>query len=164
MSNNYIRPIDRVLSGATTLDMSGPWSDDNEWVFRIPQSFSFTGVSPSGCLALYLGHSLGAVFVSASHQTGLDTRSMVRKDTRWGWGILPLCRDAVGVFYNPSRLWWILLSILADLNNSVAGMVLILLPQIFSPSSLFYKSLRTVPCVPATISISDILIFKRDFF
>ena len=28
---------------------------------------------------------------------------IVYKDTRWG-GVVPLCRDAVGVFYRPSRL------------------------------------------------------------
>ena len=59
---------------------SGPGSDGNEGVLQIPQSFSVTGTSPSDCLVSYLGHSFG------------------------GEGVLPLCREAVGVFYNPSQL------------------------------------------------------------
>ena len=68
----------RALSGATTLGHSGPGSGGNEGVLLIPQSSSITGTSPLDCLVSYLGHSLGKV--------------------------LPLCRDAVGVFYSPSRL------------------------------------------------------------
>ena len=45
-------------------------------VLRIPQSTSTAGTSPSDCHI---------------------------QDTRWG-GVLPLCREAVGVFYSPSRL------------------------------------------------------------
>ena len=59
---------------------SGPGSDDNEGVVHIPQSSIITGTSPSDCLASYPGHSLG------------------------GGGALPLCIDAVGVFYSPSQL------------------------------------------------------------
>ena len=33
-----IRPIDRALSGSTTLDQSGPGSDGNEGVLHTPQS------------------------------------------------------------------------------------------------------------------------------
>ena len=73
-----IWPIDRTLSSATTPGQNGPGSDGNERVFHIPQSSSITGTSPSDCLVSYLGHSLGAG--------------------------LPLCRDAVCVFYSPSRL------------------------------------------------------------
>ena len=68
--------MDKALSGATTPGQSGPGSDGNEGVLRIPQSSSIAGISPSDCL----GHSLG-----------------------WG-GVLPLCKEAVGVFYSPSRL------------------------------------------------------------
>ena len=57
---------------------SGQGSDDNVGVLCIPQSWSITGTSPSDCLVLYLGHSLGEV--------------------------LPLCREAVGIFYSPSQL------------------------------------------------------------
>ena len=39
---------------------SGPGSDGNEGVFRIPQSPSITGISPSDCLVSYAGYSLGA--------------------------------------------------------------------------------------------------------
>ena len=48
-------------------------------MLRIPQSSSITGTSPSDCLLSYPGYS----FVG---------------------GVLPLCRDAVGVFYCLSRL------------------------------------------------------------
>ena len=54
-----IWPIDKVLSGATTPDRSEPGIDCNEGVLRIPQSSSITGTSPSGCLVLNPGHSLG---------------------------------------------------------------------------------------------------------
>ena len=38
-----IWPIDRTLSGATTPGQSGPGSDGNEGVLRIPQNSSITG-------------------------------------------------------------------------------------------------------------------------
>ena len=44
-------PIDRTLSGATTPGQSGPGSDGNEEVHRIPQSV--TGTSSSGYLLSY---------------------------------------------------------------------------------------------------------------
>ena len=58
MSNSSIRPIDRTLSGATTLGQSGPRSNGNEGVFRITQSSSITGTSPSDCFVSYPGYSL----------------------------------------------------------------------------------------------------------
>ena len=57
MSNSSILPIDGVLSGATTLGQSGPGSNSNEWVLRIPQSFSITEASPLDGLMSYPGHS-----------------------------------------------------------------------------------------------------------
>ena len=59
MSNSSISPIDRTLSGASFSDQSGPGSDGNEGVFRIPQSPSITGASPSDCLVSYPGDSSG---------------------------------------------------------------------------------------------------------
>ena len=53
--NPYIGP----LSGATTPGKSGPGSNGNEGVVRIPQSSSIAGTSPSDCLVSYPGHSLG---------------------------------------------------------------------------------------------------------
>ena len=58
---------------------SGPGSNGNEGVLRIPQSSSITGASPSDCLMFYTGYSLGG-------------------------RVLALCRDAVGVFYSLRRL------------------------------------------------------------
>ena len=71
-------PIDRTLSGATTPGQSGLGSEGNEGVLHIPQ-ISKAGASPSDGLMSYPGHSLG--------------------------GVLSLCRDAVNVFYSPSRLF-----------------------------------------------------------
>ena len=70
-----IRPIDRTLSCATIPGLSGPGIDDNKGILRIPQRSSITGALPSYCLVSYLGHSLG--------------------------GVLPLCREAVIVFFSP---------------------------------------------------------------
>ena len=76
MSNQFyfkqfsIWPIDKTLSDATTPGQSGPGSKK---VLRIPQIFNITGASSSDCLVLYPGYSLG--------------------------GVLPLCWDAVDVFY-----------------------------------------------------------------
>ena len=74
MSNSSIWSIDRTLLGATTPGQSVPGNDGNEGVLSIPQSSSITGASLSESLASYPGHLLGVV--------------------------LPLCRDAVGVFYS----------------------------------------------------------------
>ena len=78
-----IWPIDRTLSGATTPGQSEPWSNGNKEGLHIPQSSYMTGTSPSDCLMPCPGHSL-----------------------LWG-GALPLCRDAVSVFYSPSKLGWV---------------------------------------------------------
>ena len=78
MRNSFIWPIDRTLSGATTLSHSGPGSDDSKGVLCILQSSNITGTSQSDCLASYAGHSLV--------------------------GVLPLYGNAVRVFSSPSRL------------------------------------------------------------
>ena len=59
MSNSSIWPMDRTLSGATTPGQSGPGSDGNERVLRIPQSSSIAEASSLDCLVSYPGHSLG---------------------------------------------------------------------------------------------------------
>ena len=69
MSKSSIWPIDRTLSGATTLDLSGPKSDANKGVLRIPQSFSITETLPSDCLVSYPGHLLGESYLSAEMQS-----------------------------------------------------------------------------------------------
>ena len=85
---NSIWRIDWPQSDATTQGQSGPESDGNEGVLRVPQSSSNTRTSSSDCLESYPVHSLGES--------------------------LPLCRYAVGVFYSPSRLgkWQIVLTFL----------------------------------------------------
>ena len=83
--------MDRALSGATTPGHSGPRSNGNEGVHRIPQCSSITRTSTSVCLVSYLGHSLV--------------------------GVLPLCRKAVSGFYRPSRLEKI--SIRKNISSSI---------------------------------------------
>ena len=68
-----IWPIDRILSGATTPDQSGPESDGNKEVLRIPQGFSINGTSPSDCLVSYPEHSLGESFPSIETQSVYST-------------------------------------------------------------------------------------------
>ena len=79
--NSSIWPTDRIQTGTTTLSQSGSGSNGNEGILHIYQS-SKTGALPSHGQVSYLGHSLVVM---------------------WG-GVLPLGRDAVGVFYSPSQL------------------------------------------------------------
>ena len=79
---SFIWLIERTQSDDTTLSQIGPGSDANEGVFRISQSSSITGTSPSDCSVSYHGHSLG-----------------------WGLGgVLFLCWHAIDIFYSPSQL------------------------------------------------------------
>ena len=65
--------IDRVLSGTTTPIQSGPGSNGNGGVLRIPQSLSIIETSPSDCLVSYPGHSLGGSYPSAEVQSVYST-------------------------------------------------------------------------------------------
>ena len=65
--------MDRTLSGATTHGQAGPGSDDNEGIPRIPQSSGITDTSPSDCLVLYTGNSLGESYPSAEMQSVYST-------------------------------------------------------------------------------------------
>ena len=56
MPNSSIWPIDKTLSGATTLGQSGPGSNGNEGVLHIPQSSSITEASPSDYSVSYPGN------------------------------------------------------------------------------------------------------------
>ena len=78
MSNNSIWPIDRNLSDASTPSQCELGSYVNEGLLDIPP-ISKAEASPSDCITSYLGHSFGV------------------------GRVLPLYRDAVGVFYSPSR-------------------------------------------------------------
>ena len=68
MPNSNFQPIDRTLSGATTLCLNGPRRDGNEELIHIPQSFYITGASPSDCLVQYSGYLLGKSYPSAEMQ------------------------------------------------------------------------------------------------
>ena len=69
MSNSSILPIERTLSGATTLGQSGRGSDGNEGALYIPQSFSITEASPSDCVLSYPGYLLEESYPSAETQS-----------------------------------------------------------------------------------------------
>ena len=68
-----ILPLDRTLSGATTPGQSGPGSDGNEEVLRIPQSSSIIGTSPSDSLVSYPGHLLEGSYPSAGLKSVYST-------------------------------------------------------------------------------------------
>ena len=72
-------PLIGPLSGTTIPGQSRPGSDGNEGEIRNPQSFNITGASPSKLFSVITGHSLLGE-------------------------VLPFCREAVGIFYSPSRL------------------------------------------------------------
>ena len=61
--------MDRILSDGTAPGQSGPGSDNNERVLRIPQSCNITEASPSDCLVSYPGYSLGESYHSAKVQS-----------------------------------------------------------------------------------------------
>ena len=69
MLNSPFWLIDRALSGATTPGQSGPGSDGNEGVLRIPQSFSITRAEQSDCLVSCTGHALRESYPSAMMQS-----------------------------------------------------------------------------------------------
>ena len=60
-------------SGATTPGQSGPGSDDNKWVLRIPQSSSITGALLSDCFVSHREHSLKGFYSSAEVQSVYST-------------------------------------------------------------------------------------------
>ena len=75
------------------MGQSGPESGDNKGVLYISQSSSITGSSPSDVWVSYTGYSLEVLH-----------RVLVPYPGHLLVGLLPLCREAVGVFYLPSRL------------------------------------------------------------
>ena len=56
-----IWPIDRTLSGATTLGQSRPGSDGKKGILRIPQRSSINEPLPSNCFVSYQGTSWGVL-------------------------------------------------------------------------------------------------------
>ena len=76
MSNNSIWPFDWTLSSVTTPSQSGPESNGKARVLHMPQS-SRTGASSIDSLMPYPGDSLV--------------------------GVVPLSKNAVGVFHSPSQ-------------------------------------------------------------
>ena len=67
-------PLIGALSGSTTPGQSGPGSDGNEGVLRIPQSCSIAGTSPSDCLVSYQDTRCGGgSYPSAEKQSVYST-------------------------------------------------------------------------------------------
>ena len=79
-----IWPIDRTLSGVTTLGQSRPGSNCNEGVLHISQSSSITGASPSDCLVSFSGHSLDESYPSAEKQS-VYSRATANRATSALW-------------------------------------------------------------------------------
>ena len=76
-----IWPIDRPLAGATTPGKSGPGSDGNKGVLRIPQNSRITRASPWDFLVSYSEHSLEQSNLSPEMQ-------LVRSLAPVNWGLL----------------------------------------------------------------------------
>ena len=72
------------LSGATTTGESGLGSNGKEEVFRIPESFSITGVSPSDYLVSYPEHSLGVEVYRSAEMLSVYSPEMLSVYSRWG--------------------------------------------------------------------------------
>ena len=73
MSNSSIWPIDGTLSSAPTSGQSGPGSNGNEEVLRIPQSSSITEASLSDCLMSYPGQSYPSAEMLSVYLTAQPT-------------------------------------------------------------------------------------------
>ena len=93
------RPIERTLSGATTPSQSGPGSDGNKGVLKIPQSFSINGALPSDYLVSYPGHSFEKSYPSAEKQLSavLNTHLPSKK--------IVLVRDSLSYDYQMWSKW-----------------------------------------------------------
>ena len=126
MSNTYIWPIDRTLTGATTLGQRGPGNDGNEGVLCIPQSSSITAeiqsvystapanwtiqdtcwgsINPlqrcNRCILLPQPEHLLVEYYPSAEMHSVYSTAPAR--TLFG-GVLPLCRDTLSVFYCHSQ-------------------------------------------------------------
>ena len=78
MKLSSILPIKRTLLCATISGQSGPGSDGNEKVLRIPLSSSITVASPSDCIVSYLGHLLGVVLPLCRENSNLECANTSR--------------------------------------------------------------------------------------
>ena len=85
-----IWPIDRTL--IKCYHQSGPGSDGNEGILRIPQSSSITGTSLSNCLVSYPGHSLGGSYTWTEKQSMYSTAPADWAAGHSLWVVLPLRR------------------------------------------------------------------------
>ena len=149
MSNCSICPIERTLSGATTLGQSGPENNGNKEVLCILQSSSITGASVSDCLVSYPGHLSrgGGGYPSVEMHSVYSTAP-----ANW--------TSKVSGSKSPQHNRT-LLSILADFNRTVVWIVLILC-WISSSPSLFSWYFRIVQRAPIMISVK--FMFHNTFY
>ena len=90
--------IIRTLWGAITQGLSGPGSNGNERILRIPQSSIITGASPSDCLVSYPGRSFGGLTpLQRYSRCFLQLHPTSPGTCR---GVLLLCKEAVDVYCN----------------------------------------------------------------
>ena len=73
-------------------------------ILCIPQRSINTGASPSNCFVSYPGHSLEESYPSAKMQSVYSTPTTECATMKVVGGVLPLCRDAVVVYYTHNRL------------------------------------------------------------
>ena len=101
--------IDRTLSGATTPGQSGPGSDGNEGILRIPKSSSITRALLSDCLVSYQGHSLGVSYFSALKQSVYSAARADWVRPTWIWWLIlkRIChqREKCSQNYSPNAYW-----------------------------------------------------------
>ena len=103
MSNTSTWHIDRMLPGATTPGQRGPGNNGNEWALYIPQS-ARVRASPSAYLMSYPGNSLywwgGLSPLQRSSRRIIQPQLTGSPGYSLWWGVLPVCREAVVVFYS----------------------------------------------------------------
>ena len=81
---------------------SGPGSNGNEGVLRIPQSSSIAGTSPSDCLVSNLGHSFGFFYPTAEKQSVYSTAPADWANSNAWPGTASIC-------YTGNSYWMLLL-------------------------------------------------------
>ena len=71
MSTQFISiwPIDKTLSGATTMGQSEPGSHDPEWVISIPESYKITRTFLLDCFVSYSWYSLEGILPLCKKQS-----------------------------------------------------------------------------------------------
>ena len=83
---SFIWPIDRTLSGATTLGQSAPGSNGNKGLLHIPQSSSITGASSSDCLVSHTRTLIGLAVIPPLQRCSQCILQLMLTVPFWGNG------------------------------------------------------------------------------